>query len=110
MKHGFTASLGALSLLGSAGNQSKETLFTLNGDLSQMSAQEDFLRNRGMNVGRTDVYPGLHTEEDFKKALTLIWQSRVSGWWHYLRKYTEYKICTEDEFNAALNIECEKKK
>ncbi len=93
---------GVFDLLGSAGSTaSSEYVFSLSGDLCQMSSQDRFLRGRGFNVGRSDVYPMLK-EEDVEKALTEIWKSKVEGWWHYLPKYLEFQICTKEEFKNAF--------
>lgn len=99
-------SAGIASLLFGAKESTDQIKFYLDGDLSQMSAQEKFLREHNFNVGRSAVYPGLYTEDDFKMALGLIWDRKVSGWWHYLNKYEQYKICTVTEFKAALLVEC----
>lgn len=80
--------------------------FLLDGDLSQMLRQEEFLSSRGMDVGHSDVYPGLYTEEDFKKALKLIWDNRVDGWWNYKTEYINHAICTSELFDSALNVPC----
>jgi hypothetical protein len=106
MVAGSTVGSGILSLIVSAAQgRSDGVKFLLDGDLSQMSTQEEFLKARGFNVGRSNVYPGLFTEDDFKRALAAIWESRVSGWWHYQAKYVEYGICTSEEFQAALKVE-----
>jgi hypothetical protein len=91
------------SLLGSAIRGEREDLaFTLDGDLRQMAAQEQFLQSHGIRVGRTDVYPGVYTDEDKLRALKLIWENRVEGWWNYRRQFVEFQICTEAEFDAAF--------
>jgi len=50
------------------------------------------------------------SEEEFKKALKLIWGFRTDGWWHYEDQYIKYEICTKDEFWAALNKQVEDRK
>jgi len=97
---------GVRGLLSSAasGRNDQGYSYYLNGDLCQMSAQERFLSRHGMVLGRRDVYPALKTEEDFKKALTLLWEHKVAGWWHYKKKMVEYGICTEDEYETALGV------
>lgn len=107
----FSVTPGVASLIaGAACGANDRVQFLLDGDLSQMSEQEEFLRSRGFKVGRTDVYPGLYTEEEFRSALDLIWKHRVSGWWHYKEKYVKYSICSQEEFMAALNVECAKER
>jgi hypothetical protein len=35
--------------------------------------------------------------------VALIWENKIEGWSNYLDKYTSYGICTQAEFDAALN-------
>ena len=84
--------------------------YTFSGDLRQMSQQDDFLRERGFDVGRINVYPSVKTEEEFKRALRAIYEARCPGWWHYSSRYIQYGICTAAEFNRAMDIECEQSK
>lgn len=76
--------------------------YLLDGDLCQMSTQEEFLRSHGFDVGRCNVYPAVRTEEEFKRALRAIWENKVAGWWHYKDKYGKYGICTAEKCDAAL--------
>lgn len=111
MKGSFSMSPGVASLIGSAvQGRSDGIQFLLSGDLSQMSAQERFLQGIGFTVGRNDVYPGFHTEQEFRLALEAIWQNRVAGWWHYEGKYVGYNICTSEEFRTALDVQCAKER
>jgi hypothetical protein len=81
--------------------------YCLSGDLGQMSVQKEFLMSRGMDVGQRDVYPALRNEDDFRRALGLIWGNKIEGWWNYSKNILmEYEICTEDEFMQALEIAC----
>jgi len=103
---------GAVGLITAAVNHRDDQAYHyyLDGDLCQMSAQREFLVRRGMDVGQRDVYPVLRSEEDFKKALELLWRNRIAGWWHYHDKLIKYGICTEDEFKRALGIAVKKGK
>lgn len=105
---GFTVSPEIANLIDGADRSKDAVRFTLDGDLSQMSRQEQFLKSRGFTVGRNNVYPGLYTEEDFERALRVIWQFKIAGWWHYQTQYLKYQICTENDFTTALDIECAK--
>lgn len=98
---------GVMSLLSSAGSgkTDQRQKWYLSGDLRQMSEQEDFLKRNGFNVGRSDAYPVLYSEDDHKRALSLIFEHSVPGWWHYQNKYIEYGICTGREFNDKLGVE-----
>jgi len=64
-------------------------------------SQKDFLQQRGFEVGQSDVYPTLK-EKDVKAALQSIWTYRVEGWWHYEKKYIELGICTQEQYDKAL--------
>lgn len=109
MKRGLSMSMstGVASLLGSALRGITGSIqFSLSGDLSQMAAQERFLVGRGLSVERNDVYPGLFTGADFRKALQLLWENRIDGWWHYEAEYAKYGICDSKKFREALRISC----
>jgi len=58
-------------------------MFTLRGDLHQMSEQKAFLEKQGFRVGQNDVYPGLYTREDYERAIVAIWENEVEGWLNY---------------------------
>ena len=92
-----------INLLTSAsnGDSSKTHTFFLNGDLSQMSIQKNFLSRRGFSIQQNDVYPCLKPE-DTKEALKAIWENRIEGWWHYKDKYVELGICQKEDFDKRL--------
>jgi len=73
------------------------------GDLRQLAEQRKLLRQWGLDVGLVGVYPAVKTEDAFRRGLTLIWENKIEGWSNYLDKYTSYGICTQAEFDAALN-------
>ena len=102
----FEVDPGVLGLMSSAvaGATAQGYTFTLEGDLCQMSTQKQFLQGRGFDVGQDDVYPCLKPE-DKERALKMIWEGRVEGWWHYLKQYEKFNICTEEEFRVALKTE-----
>lgn len=68
------------------GEKNEKYSFYLDGDLCQMSAQRSFLNNHGISTMQNNVYPCVR-ESDVKNALTLIWDNRVEGWWHYEKNY-----------------------
>lgn len=93
---------GVAGIIMSAGSNPREGFdFSLDGDLCQMSAQKQFLRDKGFAVDQSDVYPVLR-KSDAKRAMKLIWKHRVDGWWSYKRHYVDMGICTEEEFKQAL--------
>jgi hypothetical protein len=100
---------GLLSCAVGKASAPKEYTFYLSGDLSQMSSQKVFLCNQGFDVSQSDVYPVLK-EEDVPRALKLIYQNRVEGWWHYKERYVKLSICTAEEFDTALEIQCSRNK
>lgn len=95
--------LGVMGLMAHAVNGSNATGFaSLNGDLNQMSIQADFLRAQGFTIRFSDVYPVIETEDDFKRALKLLWDRQVAGWWHYRERMIEYGICTNESWTNKL--------
>ncbi|MDD5651231.1 MAG: hypothetical protein PHF86_12580 [Candidatus Nanoarchaeia archaeon] len=108
----FSIAPGVVSLLSSAVSNERapsEFKFYLSGDLSQMGIQDCFLRNAGFEVARSNVYPVLK-EADVPKALQMIWEYKVEGWWHYKEKYVALQICTGEQFDVALTAQVERNK
>jgi len=105
----LSTSVGVFNLLATANKAeaSDEYTFYLSGDLSQMAEQDSFLKSQGFSLGRSDVYP-LLKECDVPRALNLIYECKVTGWWNYKDRYVKYNICTVDEFKKALEIQCSK--
>ena len=95
---------GVSSLINSAvsGKSDEDCNFLLTGDLNQMGIQDKFLKDQGLVVKRWDVYPGFRTQKEYDEAITLIWQHKVEGWWHYQKRLVELGICTEKEFKSFL--------
>lgn len=98
----FSCSAGVVSLLFSAGRRDEGIVYLLSGDLCQMSTQEQYLANQGMNLGHNDVYPGFKTQEEYLEAIRLIWQNRIEGWWNYERELVKAGICTQNEFDGRF--------
>jgi hypothetical protein len=100
---------GVLNLLCTANDAkaSDEYTFYLNGDLSQMAEQKSFLINRGMDVSQRNVYPVLK-ECDVLQALKILYEHKVKGWWNYRDRYIKHEICTKEEFQKALELQCSK--
>jgi hypothetical protein len=71
-----------------------------NGDLCQMMAQAEALRNGGFDVGRRDVYPTVPAK-DRERAVRFLWERRVEGWWN-LEHDLVPKIISQEEFDLAL--------
>lgn len=92
------------NLLHSAINNetNEEFTFFLDGDLSQMSSQKSVLNRNGIITKQNNVYPCLK-EKDIPKAMEIIWNSRVEGWWHYKELYVKHNICTAKEFDERLS-------
>lgn len=72
------------------------------GDLNQMSIQYAFLKGRGLDAGLSGVYPAMKSQEDYVRALGLIWQSKVAGWWNLQHQFVKNGVCTEEEFRTEL--------
>ena len=83
------------------GEKNEEFTFFLSGDLSQMSTQRSALNLGGVETKQNNVYPCVR-EKDIPKALGIIWNNRVEGWWHYEDLYVKHSICTSEEFKTSL--------
>jgi len=73
------------------------------GGLRHLAVLQELLHQEGLDVGFVGAYPAVKTEDALRKGLTLIWENKIEGWWHYLDQYTTYGICTRAQFDAALN-------
>lgn len=96
------AGVGSLLSSAASGREDKGFEFFLSGDLSQMLTQGEFLRDKGFVVGQVDVYSALRTQKEYDKAITLIWEDKIAGWWHYRERLVELGVCTEEEFKEAI--------
>ncbi len=96
------ATLIALDLLDQTRKVDKTLRHFLDGDVLQMAEQKAFLISRGLRIGVSEGKPGFDNEADYKKALKFIWGDRFDGWWNYRVAFEQYKICTTDEFQAAI--------
>lgn len=72
------------------------------GDLSTACQHYNFLKARGFDIGFNDVYPAFRSREDKEKALHLLYDNNIAGWWCYRGDLVEYGVCTEDGFKAKL--------
>ena len=88
---------------GNLGDQAGYRYVFDRGDLRQIAAQMEFLRKHGFQIGSVNAFPAVRTEEDLKKGLTLIWNNKVDGWWNYKDRFSRYGICSDADFNIALN-------
>jgi hypothetical protein len=106
----FSLTPGVFDLLSYAKGDTKVDTgfsFYIRGDLHQMSIQKSFLSRYRVNIQQQGVYPAIK-QIDVPKVLELIYENRVYGWWHYKDEYVALKICTKDEFDKALERQCEK--
>jgi hypothetical protein len=99
---GFSMEKHVVGLMAAAGKKAPEDFkFGLKGDLNQMGLQKKVLQEHNIVVVQSDVYPVLR-EGDKKVALRIIWDSQVDGWWHYKHLMVEVGICTEKDWEVAL--------
>jgi hypothetical protein len=66
--------------------------YTLNGDLCQMSTQMQFLIENGFDVGQSGCYPYLDSKQEYDRAIKLIFENRVEGWWNYRDALPEIEL------------------
>lgn len=99
----FQFAPGTLTAL--SGRHDDRAYYMFSGDLSQMGTIEEFLRVRGFPVVKSDVYPGFQKEDlaEYVRALRLIYETKIDGWWNQERALIEHHICTREEFLARLN-------
>lgn len=99
--------INVINLLNNAASKRNDGfMFTLSGgDLHTMSVHATYLQKQGFEIGFVDVYPSLKTIEEKKRALQMIYDSHIEGWWCYKRDLIEMGICTDKEFNARLGKE-----
>ena len=64
--------------------------------------QEKFLRGKGFEVIDIEGHPSLNSKEEFEKAVKLIWQEKIDGWWLYEGHLTNSGVCTIKQFEAAF--------
>jgi len=88
---------------------SKEFDFSLRGDLGQMGSQRSFLVEMNIQVQQNNVYPVIR-DCDVKKALTLIYQSKIEGWWNYDDEYKKFGICSKETFKKELHDQVKENK
>lgn len=94
---------GIIDLVQAATNKetNPEYDFFLQGDLGRLAEQKSQLIIWGFDVQQNDCYPCLK-KSDAKRALELILNFRISGWWQYENNYIELGICTKKEFDYNL--------
>ncbi len=81
----------------------------LTGDLSQMSAQAEFLRSHDIKVKFNNVYPCVKPSDE-EKVFQLIWKHKCDGWHHYIKQYEKFDICTQEQFSNVLNAQCDRER
>jgi hypothetical protein len=84
--------------------------YSLQGDLCQMFTQKKAMDLYEVPYIMQDVYPTIEGEKDYKRALVIIWDDRIEGWWHYKEDYVRYGICSAEEFDTRLHKQVESKK
>lgn len=78
-------------------------MFELIGNEEQLKDQKYLLVSRGIVVEYNRNNPTINTFQ-IDKALGLIYENKVSGWWHYRQWYKLFGICTSTEFGKSLLI------
>ncbi len=104
---GFSVAPGALLALTGAGtsttDESAEQV-SLDGDLGQMGTMAHKLREAGLDIRHSDVYPVLQGDE-IETGLRLLFERRIDGWWNQKREMVARGICTDEEFTAKLSAQ-----
>jgi len=90
-------------LLENAGKVNDDCVYSFRGDLSQMSRIGRILSQAGFSIDYSDVYPGVKTKDEFKRALELLFKFKVEGWWNQRDALIENGVCTDEEYRRALS-------
>jgi hypothetical protein len=77
--------------------------YLLDGDLNQMSIQKSKLLTKGITIEQHDIYPAISSQEDYVRALRVIWYDKIEGWWNYKGQFIKYGICSEEQFKKGFN-------
>lgn len=106
----FSVAPGAIAAL--CGRDDNRAYYHFYGDLGQLGTIEMFLRSNGFKVVKNDVSPGFerHDKETYIRALRLVFECRVEGWWMQKTDLIENGICTEEEFKRLLHGEVERER
>lgn len=94
---------GLIDLLSAASDKESnpDYDFFLKGDLNQMAEQKLSMILWGFDVKQNDVYPSIK-KSDAAKALELILNFKVNGWWNYRKEYVQFNILSPDESIGIL--------
>ena len=76
--------------------------YLLDGDLNQMSIQKEKLLEKGLPVSQIDVYPAFDSKIDYLRALKMIWNDKIEGWWNYKNELVKNEICTNEQFKKGF--------
>lgn len=93
---------GTLTAL--AGRHDRRAHYVFSGDLSQMGTIEAYLRMQGFAVVKCDVYPGFPKDQfsEYIRALRLLYEEKIEGWWNQEEALIAHGICTPQEFRIRL--------
>ena len=87
----------------------EDFLRVLKGSFPEMEEQKNFLVEQRFKVKMTKIglfhHPALGTEQEYNEAIKLIWEYKVSGWFHYKLDLVKTGICTSEEFSQSLRKE-----
>jgi len=75
----------------------------LKGDQYQIAEQVKFLKGVGIGVTCASGCYVLAREKEARRALSLIWEMEIPGFWHYREELLQLRICREEEFQAAVD-------
>ena len=80
--------------------------FSMQGDLNQMGIQRSVLSKCGVPVNTSEGIPYMfESEEVFVKAMQIMWDNSVEGWWNYREYLINANICTKQGYKDKLNGE-----
>lgn len=74
-------------------------IYTFRGNTEELLEQQIILEMTGINVVMTTEYLVVNKEDEYKRALSVIWNEQVGGWRRYKDQFVKYGICTKNQFS-----------
>lgn len=72
----------------------------------EVSDQVKYLEEKGFKLLKKDgTLPSLETTEDYKKAIVMMYNDRVNGWWSYSSELIYLGVFTEEEYAKIRTTE-----
>jgi len=87
-----------------AGSKSADCRYTLSGTIAKMNVQRAYLAENGFEFEDMGPYPALRTLDEFHRAVLMIWEKKLPGWYCYHDTLHAIGVSHED-FAVAMALE-----